>query len=139
VRVVLADDIANHAGRFLEGRARVKPQLAHSEEKPAVNRLEAIAKIRESPVHDRRERIGEVTLFQRFAEIDRLNGAASGRNQCFSHGSGLSPGVSAIQARAGSPPERLTRAIRLARASGGAMPRGSKTWRARKYPVRSKP
>ncbi len=57
-------------GAFLEGRGGIEPEQPHGIEKPAMDRLQTIAHIGRGPVHDGRERIGEIALFQRFAQID---------------------------------------------------------------------
>ena len=45
-------------------------------------------------LRDRRQRVGEVALFQRLAEVDRLDRAAGRGNQVFAHGTGLAPNPS---------------------------------------------
>ena len=65
VGVILADHVADHAGGLLVALAGVELELAHGPEQPAVDRLQPVAGIRQGPVHDRREGIGEVALAQR--------------------------------------------------------------------------
>ena len=103
VRMVLTDDVADDAGAFLEGRGRVEAQFAHGEEQAAMDRLQAVAHVRQGAVHDGRERIGEVALLERLAQIDRQHLAARphpvivavalGRNHALSHDSGLTGGA----------------------------------------------
>ena len=72
--------IANDTRRLLEPGIGVQPQLPHRIEEPPVHRFQTITYIRQSPVHDGRQRISEVTLFQRFAQIDFLIGEFGGRS-----------------------------------------------------------
>ena len=46
VRMEFADHVANDAGAFLEGSARIKAQLPHREQHASMHRLEAITRIR---------------------------------------------------------------------------------------------
>ncbi len=80
VRMVFADDVADHARRLLERLAGVEPQLPHREQQPPVHRLQPVARIRQRPVHDGGERVGEIALFQRLAQRDRLDVRRFGRN-----------------------------------------------------------
>ena len=92
VRVELADDVADHAGAFLERGAGVEPQLAHGIDQPAMHRLEAVARIGKRPVHDGGECVGEIALFQRIAQRNLLDLISLGRgNQLFAHGGCVSP------------------------------------------------
>ncbi len=89
MRMELTDDVADDAGAFLEGRVRPDAHLAHGMDDTPMHGLQAIAHIGQGPVHDGRERIGEVTLLERGAKIDRLDlvvVAAGGRCKAFSHG-----------------------------------------------------
>ena len=74
MRVVAADDIAHDAGGFLEALARLEPELPHRIHDTPVHGLEAIAHIRQRPVHDGGKRIGEIALLQRFPQIDLMFG-----------------------------------------------------------------
>ena len=74
----LADHVADHAGAFLEGGAGVEPQLPHGVEQPPMDRLQAVARIRQRAVHDGGERIGEIALFERVAQGDLLDVGGSG-------------------------------------------------------------
>src|SRR5262249_12932725 len=73
----LADDVADDAGAFLVGGAGIDPKEPHRIEDAPVDGLEAVAGIRQRPVHDRREGIGEIALLQRLLEGDGLDVAAS--------------------------------------------------------------
>ncbi len=86
VRMEFADHVADHARRFLEGLARVEPQLPHGVEQPPVHRLEPVARVRQRAVHDGGKRVGEIALFQRVAQRDFLDVGRFGRNQPFAHG-----------------------------------------------------
>src|SRR6266850_1806480 len=54
-----------------------------------MHRLQPVARIRERAVHDGRERISEIALFQRLAQLNLVNLRRFRRNQSFSHGEGL--------------------------------------------------
>ena len=68
MRVKIAHDVADDLRRFLEGRTRVEPQQPHAVEDAPMHRLEPVARIRQRAVHDGRERIREIALFQRLAQ-----------------------------------------------------------------------
>ncbi len=70
--MVFTDDVADDTGAFLETGAGIELQQAHCVEEPPMYRLQPVAHIRQRAVHDRRQRIGEITLLQRLAQIDRL-------------------------------------------------------------------
>ena len=55
-----------------------------------MHRLQPVAGIRQRAVHDGRERVSEITLFERVAQHDFVDlGRFFRRNQSFSHGDGL--------------------------------------------------
>ena len=83
MRMVFADDVADDARRFLVARAGIEAELPHGVEHAAMHRLQPIAEIGQSPVHDGRKGIGEIALLERAAQIDGLDGAA--RNHFVSH------------------------------------------------------
>ena len=85
VRMVFADHVADDARRLLERLAGIEPQLPHGVQQAPVHRLEPVARIRQRPVHDGGERVGEIALFQRLAQRDRLHVRRFGRNQPFAH------------------------------------------------------
>ena len=64
---------------------RVELQLAHRVEQAAVHRLQPVAHIGQRAVHDGRERVGEIALFERILQLDRLDGCGS-ENRIVSHG-----------------------------------------------------
>ena len=68
VRVVLTDHITHDTGRLLVRSVPVVVQLMHGEQDPAVNRLEAIARIGQGASHNHAHGVIEVTaphfLFQ---------------------------------------------------------------------------
>ena len=68
-----AHHVADDLGGFLEPRARIEPQQPHAVEDAAMHRLQAIARIRQRAVHDGRERISEIALFQRIAQRNLVN------------------------------------------------------------------
>ena len=81
----LADHVADHARAFLERGAGIEPQLLHGEKKPAMDRLQPVARVRQRPMHDGGERIGEIALLQRIAQRDLFDVAFVGGNQSRSH------------------------------------------------------
>ena len=89
VRMERAHHVADDFGGFLERRAGIEPQQPHAVEDAAVHRLEAVAGVGQRAVHDGRERIGEIALFQRLAQLNLVNLRRFRRNQSFSHGEGL--------------------------------------------------
>ncbi len=99
VRMEAAHHVADDLGGLLEGRAGIEPQQPHAVEDAAVNRLQAIAGVREGPVHDSRQCIREVALLERFAQSDVLDVRRLGWNQSLSHGMGLTAAPSMNKAR----------------------------------------
>jgi hypothetical protein len=71
--MVLTDDVADHAGALLEARGWVELEQPHRVKQAPVDRFQAVAHIRQRPVHDGRQRIGQIALFQRVAQIDGFN------------------------------------------------------------------
>ena len=70
MRVELADYVADDASAFLVARGRVEAQLLHRMQNPAMDRLQPIAHIGQRARHDRRQRIGQITLAERVGEVD---------------------------------------------------------------------
>ena len=68
MRMERAHHVADDLGRLLERRAGVEPQQAHAVQDAPVHRLQPVAGVRQSAVHDGRERIGEIALFQRIPQ-----------------------------------------------------------------------
>ena len=85
MRMVLTHHVADDAGAFLRRRFRIEPQQPHGMQDAPVNRLQPVARIRQRPVHDGRQRIGEIALFQRILEIDVLDLAARGWSDHLTH------------------------------------------------------
>ena len=75
VRVVVAHHLADDLGALAEGAVRVEAQAAHRVEDAAVHRLQAVAGVRQRPVHDGGERVGQVALAERAGQ--RLGGDAT--------------------------------------------------------------
>ena len=73
VRVELTHHVADDAGAFLGRRPGIEAQQAHGVQDAAVDRLQPVARIRQRPVHDGGERVGEIALLQRILEIDVLD------------------------------------------------------------------
>ncbi len=91
VRMERTHHVADDLGGLLERSAGVEAQQPHAVEDAAVNGLEAVAGIRQCPVHDGREGIGEIALLERLAQRDLLNVHRLRGNQSFAHGEGLAP------------------------------------------------
>ena len=72
VRVVGAHHLADDLRALAEGAVRVEAQAAHAVEDAAVDGLQAVAGVGQRPVHDRRQRIGQVALAER--PVERLGG-----------------------------------------------------------------
>ena len=68
MRMERAHHVADDLGRLLERRAGVEPEQSHTVKNAAVHRLQPVAGVRQSAVHDGRERIGEIALFQRIPQ-----------------------------------------------------------------------
>ena len=60
VRVVLAHDLAHHAGALVEGAVRAVAAVEHRVEHAAVHRLEAVAHVRQRTAHDDRHGVVQV-------------------------------------------------------------------------------
>ncbi len=65
MRVILADDIAHHAGAFLEAGRRVEAEEPHRVQQPAMDRLQPVAGVGQRALGDGGERISEVALGKR--------------------------------------------------------------------------
>ena len=52
---------------------RVEPELPHGVEQAPMHGLQAVAHVGQRALHDGRERVGQVALFQRLAQIDGLD------------------------------------------------------------------
>ncbi len=63
-----ADNVADHAGAFLEGGVGRQLEKPHGVEKTAVNRLQTVARIGQGPLGDGGERIGEIARGERVIE-----------------------------------------------------------------------
>ena len=80
VRVVLTDDVADHAGTFLKPRFRIQMQLPHGIQEPAMHRFQAVAHIRQRPRNDCRHRVRKIAAAQLFGQGHGFNFLF-----CFSH------------------------------------------------------
>ena len=103
MRMERAHHVADDLGGFLERRAGIEPQQPHAVEDAAMHRLQAVARIRQRAVHDGRERVGEIALFQRLAQLNLVNFRRFRRNQSFSHGDGLNFWGESGKTRIGAP------------------------------------
>ena len=96
MRMELAHHLADDAGAFGKALVGVEPQQPHGVHDAAMHRLQPVADVRQRAVHDGRQRIGEIALFQRRLQIDRFNVIAAAifrRQNPFSHGLGLAERV----------------------------------------------
>ena len=90
MRMERAHHVADDLCGFLEGRGGVEPQQVHAVEDAPVHRLQPVAGVRQGAVHDGRERIGEIALFQRIAQHHLVDfGRLFRRRYSFSHGEPL--------------------------------------------------
>ena len=70
MRMERAHHVADDLRAFLEGRAGVEPEDVHAVENAAVHGLEPVAGVGKRPAHDGGERIGEIALLERIAQVD---------------------------------------------------------------------
>ncbi len=70
MRMERAHHVADDLGGFLVGPIRVEPQQPHAVEDAPVHRLQPVAGIGQRALRDGRQRIGEVALLQRLAQVD---------------------------------------------------------------------
>ena len=92
VGVVLAHDVADHAGRLAVGLVPVVAVLVHRVEDAAMHRLQAVAHVGQRAAHDHAHRVVEVGAFhllldgdggrQGRAAVGRLRRWRGGRNLC---------------------------------------------------------
>ena len=73
MRMERAHHVADDLGRFLERRAGIEPQQPHAVEDAPMHRLQPVAGVRQRAVHDGRQRVSEIALFQRIAQHDLVN------------------------------------------------------------------
>jgi len=102
VRVEIAHHVANDLGRFLERGAGVEPQKLHAVENAPMHRLQPVARVGERAVHDGGERIGEIALLERIAQVDVDRDRRRGRRRRngFGHGLRVTPPSESRQGRA---------------------------------------
>ena len=98
MRVIIAHHLADDLGAFPELRARLQLQPAHRVEDAPMDRLQPVARVRQRPVHDRAERVGEIPLAKR--PVERLGGLAVARHV---------GGVGRVRHRCGDTSARPTR------------------------------
>ena len=92
MRMELAHHLADDAGAFGETLVGIEPQQPHGVHDAPVHGLQPVAHIGQRAVHDGRQRIGEIALFERLFQVDRLDvitAAGGRRNKAFSHCAGL--------------------------------------------------
>ena len=71
VRVVLTDDVTDHARRFFVGLVVVVAELVHGEQHAPVHWLQPVAHVRQRPPHDHAHGVIEVRAAHLVFEIDR--------------------------------------------------------------------
>ena len=71
VGMVLTDDIPDDPRRFLVGLVPAVPHLAHGEEDPAVDRLQAVPDVGDRPADDDAHRVVHVGLLHLVFDVDR--------------------------------------------------------------------
>ena len=113
VRMERAHDVADDLGAFLERGAGIEPEDVHAVEDAAMHGLEAVARVGQRPAHDGRERIGEIALFERIAQVDvdRRRGRRWRRGNGFGHRAGLARRLSRGKAGASARPQRKNAAL----------------------------
>ena len=72
VRVERTHDVADDLGGLLERRAGVESQDPHPVKDAPVHRFQPVARVRERPAHDGRQRVGEIPLLEGVAQTDNL-------------------------------------------------------------------
>ena len=133
MRMELAHHLADDAGAFGEALVGIEAQQPHRMHDAAVDRLQPVAHVGQRPVHDGRQRIGEIALFERLLQVDRFDVVAAvefRRHRPFSHGVGLAEPLirgkgngirfrkpSATAATSGSPAAARTRLKHVERAN----------------------
>ena len=78
VRVIVAHGVADDLGALQKAAVRRQPQLVHGVEDAPVHGLQAVAHVGQRAVHDGRQRVRQVALFQRVLEVDRLDAVGAG-------------------------------------------------------------
>ena len=97
VRVEVTHHLADDLRALLEAARGIELQLPHGVENAPVDRLQAVAHVGQRPVQDRGQRVGQIALFQRLAQIDGFNGARAGQNRSIAHGLGINAPASGSQ------------------------------------------
>ena len=145
VRMERAHHVADDLRAFLEGRAGVEPEDVHAVEDAAMHGLQPVARVGQRAAHDGRERIGEIALLERVAQVDvdRRRRRRRGRRDGFGHALRVTPGAelrqargrSTADARGGPPPASTPHASAASTAHGPVIAssgtfRGSSHWSA---------
>ena len=87
MRMELTHHITDDTGAFCIGLIGIETQQTHGVHDATMHRLQAVAHVRQRTMHDRRQRISEVTFLESRFEIDPFDVffAVIRRNQTFSH------------------------------------------------------
>ena len=124
VGVEIAHRVADDLGAFAELALRLEPELAHGVEHAPMHGLQAVAHVGQRAMHDGRERVGEIALFQRLAQIDRLDRPLRIRRRC------SFPMDLALNASSECGSRRL-QSLRMSSRDGGAFAKDCAAFRAR--------
>ena len=68
VRVIVAHHVARNLGRFPEAACRREPEFPHRKQDTAMDGFQPVPRVRQGPVHDRRQRIGQIPVRNRAAQ-----------------------------------------------------------------------
>ena len=79
VRVIFADHVADHAGRLLVRPVPVVAEILHGVQHAPMHGLEAVAHVRQGAADDDAHRVVHVGLPHFLLDVDRRQGAGSGR------------------------------------------------------------
>ena len=70
MRMEPADDVADHFGGLLVGLIRRQPQQPHGVKDAPMHRLKAVAGIGQGALGDGGQRVRQIALFERLAQVD---------------------------------------------------------------------
>ena len=119
VRVKVTHHLTDDLGGFLVRGIGSQPHLAHGIDDAAVNGLQPVPYIRQCPVHDGRQRVGKIALFERLLQVDRFDfvTTATRRQNALSHRVFPTGRGDSEQGRAGLRPQAMSRCAPLHRRS----------------------
>ena len=85
MRMEITHHVADDLRRLLRRGSRIEPEQLHAVKDATMHRFQSVARIRQGAVHDGRERIGEIALFQRVPQRDLLHVLVRWGNQSSAH------------------------------------------------------